>query len=144
MPEVVAALAAKHPDAGIFLLTDDDNIRLAYQQKFGQRLVTTDCTRNATPRGLHYTKQDSRKRLGVECLRDIYLAARCDDFVGVGSSNVSAMIEHLKDWPTGSLTLLSPNMHYRRNEFLYRWTPPPGFVENMAAHQARIDAAHPQ
>ena len=99
------------------------------------RLITTECLRTSTAQGLHYSEQPERVRLGVEVVVDMYLAARCDAFVGVGTSNVAAMVEHLKDWAPGALTLLSPSLHYVRNPFLHRWQ----LSEEAIAHIQRAE-----
>jgi hypothetical protein len=139
MPDTVASMLEQVPRAGLFLLTDDNGLRATYEQRFGDRLTTTNCARTSTLRGLHYCQHESRKRLGVEVLKDMYLAARCEKFVGLGFSNVSAMIMHLKAWPEGSVHLMHPSMHYKRNGFLHLWEPPPGFEEKMAQHQAKVE-----
>jgi hypothetical protein len=136
-PRTIEAFLATRPDAQVFLLTDDEQVRADYAARFSGRVITTNCLRTATAKGLHYTDQPSRSRLGVEVMVDMYLAARCDAFVGVGSSNVAAMIEHLKDWPQGSLTMHSHSIHYRINPFLHRWQLPPEVIE----HFKNIEAA---
>jgi len=121
-PELVDALLAKHPGAKVFLLTDDVKLREQYAARYGAKLVTTECLRTSTAHGLHYLQHESRTRLGLEVMVDMYLAARCDYFIGVGTSNVSAMIEHLKDWPEGTLDLRPFSAHYNLNPFLYRYS----------------------
>ncbi len=136
-PGKVEALMAKHPEAKVFLLTDDSKVRTEYVQRFGGGIVTTDCLRTSTAHGLHYLEQESKARLGVEVLVDMYLAARCDYFLGVGTSNVSAMIEHLKDWVPGAIELRPTSIHYHLNPFLYRTSLPP---EQEAAFLASVEA----
>lgn len=140
-PEMVEALLAKHPTAKVFLLTDDENMRQGFTVRFGDKLVTADCVRTTTAHGLHYLEQQSRTRLGVEVLVDMYLAARCDYFIGVGTSNVSAMIDHLKDWPEGAIDIRPFSIHERLSPFLYRHTLPPdqeaAFLASVAAQKAR-------
>jgi protein O-GlcNAc transferase len=128
---IVSGFLTSRPGSRLFLMTDDEKIRADYAQRFGDRLVTTDCLRTSTAQGLHYTEQPSRARLGVEVLTDMYLAARCDAFVGVGSSNVAAMIEHLKDWAPGTCDLQGGSIHYTLNPFLHRWELPPEMVQHL-------------
>jgi hypothetical protein len=130
-PAIIQKFLADKPAGRVFLLTDDEKVKAEYAARFGDRMITTECLRTSTAKGLHYTEQPSRSRLGVEVMVDMYLAARCDAFVGVGTSNVAAMIEHLKDWPSGTLTILSPSIHYIRNPFLHRWELPPEKIEHI-------------
>lgn len=136
-PSLVDAQLAAHPAARVFLLTDDAKLRAEYAQRYGDRLITTDCLRTTTAKGLHYTEHESRTRLGIEVMVDMYLAARCDRFIGVGTSNVSAMIEHLRDWPEGACDLRPFSIHYNLNPFLHRRTLPP---EEHAAFVAAVEA----
>ncbi len=136
-PALVDAQLQARPGAKVFLLTDDAKLRAEYAQRYGDRLITTDCLRTTTAKGLHYTEQESRTRLGIEVLVDMYLAARCDHFIGVGTSNVSAMIEHLRDWPEGACDLRPFSIHYNLNPFLFRRVLPP---EEEAAFRAAIEA----
>jgi hypothetical protein len=128
---IVAEFLNSRPGSRLFLMTDDEKIRADYAQRFGDRLITTDCLRTTTAQGLHYTEQPSRSRLGLEVLTDMYLAARCDSFVGVGSSNVAAMIEHFKDWAPGACNLQGGSAHYTLNPFLHRWELPPEMIEHL-------------
>ena len=136
-PQLVDDQLARHPAAKVFLLTDDAKLRAQYADRYGDKLITTDCLRTTTAKGLHYTQHESRTRLGIEVMVDMYLAARCDHFIGVGTSNVSAMIEHLKDWPDGACDLRPFSIHYNLNPFLFRHTMPP---EEEAAFRAAVEA----
>jgi protein O-GlcNAc transferase len=140
-PAIVDTLLAQHPGAKVFLLTDDAKVREQYAQRYGTKLVATDCLRTKSAHGLHYIEHESRTRLGIEVMVDMYLAARCDFFIGVGTSNVSAMIEHLKDWPEGALDLRPYSIHYTLNPFLYRFELPPdqeaAFRQSVEAQKAR-------
>jgi hypothetical protein len=145
-PAVVERFLADKPTGRLFLLTDDEKVKAEYAARFGERMVTTECLRTATAKGLHYTDHASRTRLGVEVMVDMCLAARCDAFVGVGTSNVAAMIEHLKDWTPGALTMQTRSMHYVHNPFLHRWELPPERVEHIqkaAREQAERERAGP-
>lgn len=107
--------------ARIFLLTDSAPLLRAFRAHYGPRLAWADCLRTASEVGLHYQRHDDRRRLGLEVMRDAYLAARADAFVGNGGSNVSCMVEHLKDWPEGDFALLWPSIHFAPNAFLHDW-----------------------
>ena len=114
----VAELRA-NPRLWIFLLTDDARIFGRYMASHGSRVITTDCLRTGTQQGLHYTDGLNRRQLGIEVLRDIYLAARCDRFIGLGLTSVSNMVLHLKQWPNGTIQLVGPVGHCLRNFFIH-------------------------
>lgn len=134
-PALVDGILAKHPQAKIFLLTDDTSLAAQYAARYGDRLITTDCTRTSSAKGVHYHQQESRTRLGIEVLVDMYLATRCHNFIGVGSSNVSAMIDHLKDWGPGTIDLRPSSTHYKMNPYLY------GTLMSHEEEQARLAEA---
>jgi hypothetical protein len=115
IPQAIDFLAGADRNCGIFLLTDSSAILAQYQQRYGSRVVSTDCLRTESRTGLHYTGQPDKRRLGAEVLRDALLAARCDRFIGIGSSNVSCAINHLKEWTPGTTVLLGPLMTDRQN-----------------------------
>lgn len=114
-----AALAAIEPSWRIFLLTDDENWRAQLTAQFGARIVTTDCQRTASSTGVHYLPSVDRVQAGLEVMTDAYLALRADRFIGNGSSNVSAMIAVMKDWPAGACTLLGASALMQRNLFIH-------------------------
>jgi hypothetical protein len=103
----------------VFLLTDSEPVRARFAGEFAPNLVTTDCTRTETQTGLHLQGLPDRVKLGREVARDAWLAARCDRFVGMGSSNVSCLIYHLREWPQGSTIMLGPLMTHLANPYLY-------------------------
>lgn len=120
-PQAIEHVSQGNPNARIFLLTDAAPVVEEYRQRYGARLMTTECLRTSTQRGLHYMEHVDRRRLGVEVLRDILLAARCDRFVGIGSSNVSCMIHHVKPegWAPGTMAMIGPMMTSKAEPFLY-------------------------
>ncbi len=120
-PQAIDHLAQGNPNARVFLLTDAAPVISEYQRRYGARLITTDCLRTSTQQGLHYQAHADRRRLGVEVLRDICLAVRCDKFVGIGSSNVSCMIHHMKPggWAPGTMAMIGPMMTSKAEPFLY-------------------------
>jgi len=103
----------------VFLLTDEAAIVEAFRSRFGDRLIHTGATRATGRVGLHFRADLQRATLAREVLVDVLLAAAADGFVGNGASNISAMVEHLKDWPTGHFVLLRPNVHLQHNRFLH-------------------------
>ena len=111
---------AADPDIVIFALTDSHPIAEDLMQRYGQRVLLTRSARSTDDVGVHYKDNTNEKTLrGREVMIDTYLAARADYFIGNGASGVSAMIEHLKDWPPGALHLMAPNTHYYRNFIIY-------------------------
>jgi hypothetical protein len=112
--QVKAQLAAK-PGQSVFLMTDDFLILQYYLSAFPGRVISTDCIRSSTDQGVHYLPAPSRGQLGIELLRDMYLAARCDRLLALGSTNVSNFILHLKQWPEGAAEFFGPFLHYSWN-----------------------------
>lgn len=107
----VDAFLADHPDWGIFLLTDSVPHFAEMMAKYRGRVIATKSIRSRS-RGVHYSGHDP-VQVANEVISDTYLAARCDAFVGNGTSNVSLAIEFLKDWPEGAYTLLGPDWRGR-------------------------------
>lgn len=102
---------AERLDGRVFLLTDSTPALEAARGMLKDRLVTADATRTDSAVGLHFQDRFDRRALGHEVLRDALIAARCDEFVGLGTSTVSASIRHLKDWAPGACVLLGEVMH---------------------------------
>lgn len=132
VPRLVQQFGARHPSFRLFLLTDSTVARDAYASMFGPRLITTDALRTPDRFGVHYKKEHTdRRRIGAEVLKDAYLAARCDYFIGIGSSNVTCFIYHLKPWTAQNCVLVGPLMTHMANPYLYmnhdqlaRYLPP--------------------
>ncbi|MGE0372912.1 MAG: O-fucosyltransferase family protein [Gammaproteobacteria bacterium] len=86
------------PKIKIFLLTDDARWLNITRQKFGNsRVVATDCKRTHTNTGTHHLYACGEE-LGKEVMVDAYLASRAGIFIGNGTSGVSLMVSHMKDW----------------------------------------------
>jgi hypothetical protein len=121
--EVKSQLASE-PGLSIFLMTDDLAVLEQYMTSFPGRVITTDCIRTDNATGVHYQAGGSRRKLGIEVLIDVYLAARCDRLIGLGFTNVSNLILHLKQWPEGSTRLCGTIIHYRQNLLLHTLRDP--------------------
>lgn len=125
--EMARAQAAADPRLRILLITDSEPAVARYQNALPGRVLTIPTVRTSGETGVHAAEPTSgaefadRKRLGLEVVRDIYLAARCERFMGVGSSNVAAMVPHLRDWPKNACTLVGQNMHHQINAFIHEW-----------------------
>lgn len=115
------ALANQHANAKVFLLTDSTRELDAMRSALGDRVVTTDSVRTAGEVGVHNLPGPDRTRLGREVMIDMYIAAKCNALIGPGNSNVSCLIDHLRDWPTGSVKFQIPNFQLIRNYFGYNW-----------------------
>lgn len=125
--ELAKAQAAANPRLRLLLISDSDPAVARYQAALPGRVLTLDTVRTSNQTGVHAADPTAgsefadRKRLGAEVVRDIYLAARCEFFMGVGSSNVAAMVPHLRDWPKNACTLVGQNMHHQINAFIHEW-----------------------
>ena len=96
--EHVAALLDSGTVDSVFLMTDRNPIVTEYRARYGDRVVALPAIRSDRPdTGLHHEAHRERTRLGFEVMRDVYLAARCSRFVGLGYSTVSTAVTHLRD-----------------------------------------------
>ncbi|WP_313562001.1 O-fucosyltransferase family protein [Ruminiclostridium cellobioparum] len=92
----------------LLLLTDCKEIVDNFEDRYGSMVVYTDCRRgliNATGDAPHLQDYSVKRRKGIEIIKDTYLAAKCDFFIGNGYSNVSYTIKRLKDWPEENIVL---------------------------------------
>jgi hypothetical protein len=112
---------ARHPEAPIFLMTDDARLVDIFRQWYGSKMVTNACLRTANDLGIHYHDDTDRQRLGTEVLIDVLLAARAVAFVGNGHSNPSLFVRTWKDWSDTDVTLLDGNMAHEANVLLHNW-----------------------
>lgn len=95
------------PSARIFFMTDCFDILAEYKKRYGDLLVHTDCKRVLRcDEGVHYKHYSDKKRKGLDIIKDTWLAAKCDYFIGNGYSNVSRAISELKQWADSSMNLL--------------------------------------
>jgi hypothetical protein len=120
-PQAITRLLADRPDAGVFLLTEDAVVAERFKVLFPDRLLTTASARTRTRIAPHFSDVSavSRKSLGIEVLVDTLLAAGCDAFIGMGSSNVSCMVMHLGQWTPRTALLLDPPLHFATHFALY-------------------------
>jgi len=96
-----------NPGIRIFLMTDCIEILEEYKKRYGDLLIHTECRRvPKNGRGVHFQEYPDNKLKGFEIIRDTWLAARCDFFIGNGYSNVSAAISELKNWASDRIKLL--------------------------------------
>ncbi|MGI6667968.1 MAG: hypothetical protein ACOX4M_00465 [Acetivibrionales bacterium] len=105
-PEIEKVLKA-NPGMRIFLMTDSIEILEEYKEMYGGLLIHTECGRvHSDGEGIHFQEYRDNKLKGFEIIRDTWLAARCDFFIGNGYSNVSAAVSELKNWKNDRIKLL--------------------------------------
>ncbi len=91
----------------IFLLTDSEEVVEEYRKKYGDLIVCTDCKRlSRNDPAYNMENPMVKRRRGIETIKDAYLAARCDFFIGNDFSNLSRAIYRMKDWPQENIKLL--------------------------------------
>lgn len=121
MLPMIDAYLARDPEARLFLMTDSVQVLGQYAERYGDRVFSTDCARTDGIIPLTWKESDARRRLGVEIVKDTYIAAACDAFIGYGGSNVAGMVACLKDWPEGACRLIGDNIKIDRNWLLHEW-----------------------
>lgn len=107
-PHEIECYLLNHPSARIFLMTDDQTIFEQYKEMYGDILIYTDCTRKTSSDTIELCLKayPDRRRKGIEIIKDSYLAARCDSFIGNWGSGVSRAINRLKHWEKDKIKLL--------------------------------------
>ena len=117
-PAHLDSLLRSIPGARLLLLTDWQPAVAEYRARYADRLVTTDAQRTSDRVGLHFQKALDGRQLGEEVLVDTLLASRCDAFVGLGNSNVSAFIDLFgrapvrpRAWTDETSFLVGPHLH---------------------------------
>lgn len=118
-PQAIDFFSQGAPQCPIFLITDSEVLLQEYQQRYGPRLIVPPAQRTSSQVGVHHLGHADRRMIGKEVVRDIYLAAKCDKFIGLGSSNVTATINHLKVWPPGSTIYLSHLLTHKPDPYQY-------------------------
>ncbi len=101
----------------IFVLTDSNKVFSEYKKLYGKNdlLIYTDSKKvplkeriatclldypNKRHKGVELVKDT------IEIIKDTYLAAQCDFFIGNGYSNLSNTVMRLRDWPESNIKLL--------------------------------------
>lgn len=106
-PREIEKVLQENPGIRIFLMTDCIEILEEYKKRYGNLLIYTDCRRvPKNGQGAHFQEYPDNKLKGFEIIRDTWLAAKCDFFIGNGYSNVSLGICELKNWKNGRIKLL--------------------------------------
>jgi len=107
------------PAARFFLMTDDERIVASTLARYGERIVLTPSQRTGGNIGLHFLPDTDHRNLGVEVMVDVLVALQASAFIGVGGSNVAAMIALLRDWPDKRCILFGPSILLRRGQMPY-------------------------
>ncbi len=101
----------------IFVVTDSNKVFSEYKKLYGKNdlLIYTDSKKvplkeriatclldypNKRHKGVELVKDT------IEIIKDTYLAAQCDFFIGNGYSNLSNTVMRLRDWPESNIKLL--------------------------------------
>ncbi|KYZ78190.1 hypothetical protein AXX12_01200 [Anaerosporomusa subterranea] len=97
-------ICSVYPAMQLFLLTDSEFILNEFKQVYGDRVLYTECTRAVGSYGVHYLarNENDKQAMAMETVVDVYLAAKCDYFIGC-NSNVSTMIARLKCWEKNTI-----------------------------------------
>ena len=103
----------------ILLLTEDDRLILLFQQRFGDKVVVPDGERQCGGVPPHYQTGLDRVKIGMETIRDTYLAARTKKFIGNARSNLSCMVSLLMP-PSSKRYLIGSNVLLERNGIKFK------------------------
>lgn len=121
IPSIVDTYLEHYPELRLFLLTDSTEVIDEYAARYGDRIFSTDCARADSIVPVTWRESESRRRLGVEVIKDTHIAAACDMFIGHGGSSVACMVACLKSWPDGACRLIGDNVKTRRNWLIHDW-----------------------
>jgi hypothetical protein len=116
---VVDSIIHTNPEVKLFLLTDSTSILDGYTARYGERVLSTNAMRSDSDIGVHL-QGGSGFSLGEEIMIDVYLAIRCNFFVGNQESNVSVAISSLKLWQPNTLFLMGASNVRSTNWFLHK------------------------
>jgi hypothetical protein len=98
------------PGWRIFLLTDQVQYVDAFRERYGSRVIVTDAHRSSDRAAVHHDRSADHVRLGIEIIKDTFLALRCQKFLGHGLSNPACFVAVLKDWEQHDCTLIGPSL----------------------------------
>jgi len=103
----IRKLMNKYSIKKIFLLTDSEEVKEEYSKFYGDMVVFTDCKRlSGSDPAYKMENPMVKRRRGIEVIKDAYLAAQCDFFIGNDFSSLSRAIFRIKDWPEQNVKLL--------------------------------------
>ncbi|HVJ48137.1 O-fucosyltransferase family protein [Desulfitobacterium sp.] len=105
--EEISKYIEKYNVKKIFLLTDCEETLKEYQQKYGSMVVSTECKRIPIDGEASYMENPMvKRRRGIEIIKDTYLAAKCDFFIGNDFSSLSHAVTNIQEWPNNNIRLL--------------------------------------
>lgn len=81
-------------DAKIFMATDSSRTLRKFINRYGERVMYTDCIRSDGSSAVHITGGSGRKK-GEQILIDMYLLSKCTHFIGSLSTNVSYVVLYM-------------------------------------------------
>jgi protein O-GlcNAc transferase len=112
----IDALLAQMADAKIYLLTDTTEAVERFREKYGERIICREIDRvkQGDNTDIYYTAADFYQQ-AQDVIMDVYLAMKCDFFLGEGASNVSCAVSHLKNWD-GKIKLFGQNILTSQSE----------------------------
>lgn len=91
----------------IFLLTNSEELLKEYKQRYGSMIVSTECKRLTNDdNNFHLESPMIQRRRGIEVLKDTFIAAKCEFFIGNDFSSMSQAVVNLKEWPNSNVKLL--------------------------------------
>jgi hypothetical protein len=91
----------------ILLLTNSEDILKEYRKKYGPMIIATQCKRMSEDDENSYPVSPMvKRRHGIEILKDTYLAAKCEFFIGNDFSSLSQTVVNMKEWPDSNVKLL--------------------------------------
>ncbi|HPP36639.1 MAG TPA: O-fucosyltransferase family protein [Clostridiales bacterium] len=97
----------KYAVRNIFLMTDSKEVLEEYRKMYGDKLIYTDCKRLTDDEPAYNIENPMiKRRRGIETIKDAYLAAECDFFIGNDFSSLSRAVYRMKDWPEENVKLL--------------------------------------
>lgn len=113
-PPIIDQWLAQGEGRAVFLLTDSIPQYIEMRRRYGKQMIALNTIRTQTNIGVHLAGNNP-VQIGEQVLVDALLAAKCDEFLGNGTSNVSLAVEFLKDWQEGTYRLVGPD--WRRSRF---------------------------
>lgn len=100
----------------IFLLTDCEDTLKEYQKLYGDKLLYTACKRlRKEEENFKMENPMIKRRIGIEVIKDTYIASKCDFFIGNEFSHLSQAVTLIKDWTDKNSMLL----YWLYNKFKY-------------------------
>jgi hypothetical protein len=107
-PEIRNMLG-KYTISKLFLITDREEVLEDYEKLYSHMLVYNGYERISKNDAENFEHPDSHlnaRSKGLDAIKDAYLAAKCDFFIGYGGSQLSHAVARLKDWPETNIKLM--------------------------------------